>query len=46
MLLQIPLLNQLAQMQLGGVAIAGQESNGIGNGEPATLPCDGQRLKA
>jgi len=32
MLLQTTLLNQLAQMQLDGVAIGGQKSYGIGNG--------------
>jgi len=38
MLHQIPLLNQLAQMQLDGVAIGVQEGYRIGNGDPAPLP--------
>jgi hypothetical protein len=44
MLLQIPLLNQLAQMQLDGIAIGSQERYCIGNGDPATHPGDGQHL--
>jgi hypothetical protein len=44
MLFQIPLLNQLAQMQPEGVAIGGQKSYCVGNSEPATLPGDGQHL--
>ena len=44
MLFQIPLLNQLAQMQLDGVAIGVQESYCIGNGNPAPPPGDGQHL--
>jgi hypothetical protein len=32
MLLQIPLLNQLAQMQFDRIAICDQKSYGIGNG--------------
>jgi hypothetical protein len=44
MLLQITLLNQLAQVQLDGVAIGGQKSYGIGNSYPATLPGDSQYL--
>jgi len=39
-LLQIPLLNQLAQMQLDGVAIGGQKSYCIGKrgGEEVAIP--------
>lgn len=44
MLLQIPLLNQLAQMQFDRVAIGGQKRDGIGNGYPATLPGNCQYL--
>ena len=44
MLFQIPLLNRLAQMPLGGIAIGRQRSDCLGNGYPATLPGDGQHL--
>jgi len=44
MLLQVPRLNQLAQVQLDRIAIGGQKRYGIGNGDPATLPGDGQHL--
>lgn len=44
MLFQITLLNQLAQMQLDGVAIGGQKCYCIGNGDPATLPGDGRYI--
>lgn len=44
MLFQKPLLNHLAQMQLDRIAIGGQKSYGIGNGDPAMLPGDGQHL--
>ena len=44
MLLQIPLLNQLAQMQFDRIAIGGQESYCIGNGDPAPFPGNGQHL--
>jgi hypothetical protein len=44
MLLQISPLNQLAQMQLDSFAIGGQEGNCVGNGDPDTLPGDGQHL--
>ncbi len=44
MLLQISLLNQLAQVQLDGVAIGGQEGYRIANGYPAPLPGGGQHF--
>ena len=44
MLFQIPLLNQLAQVQLDRITIGGQKSYGIGNSDPATLPGDSQHL--
>lgn len=36
--------DQLAQMQLDGVAIGGQKCNSIGNSDPAQLPGDCQHL--
>ncbi len=44
MLLQISLLNQLAQVQLDRIAIGGQESYCIGNSDPVTFPGDCQHL--
>jgi hypothetical protein len=44
MLLQISLLNQLAQVQLDRIAIGSQKCYCIGNGYPATLPGDCQHL--